>query len=70
LLTSRASSEMIQKAAVMHIPVVAAISAPTSMAITLAKESGVTLAAFVRGQRHKLYAHPQRIHHTIAEALS
>ena len=61
MLTSRASSEMIQKAAVMRIPMVAAISAPTSLAIKLAQQSGVTLAAFVRGRRHELYAHPERI---------
>jgi formate dehydrogenase accessory protein FdhD len=70
LLTSRASSEMIQKAAVMRIPMVAAISAPTSLAIKLAQQSGVTLAAFVRGRRHKLYAHPERIRQRIQETAS
>ena len=70
LLTSRASSEMIQKAAVMRIPMVAAISAPTSLAIELARQSGVTLAAFVRGRRHKLYTHPERIRQRTEETAA
>jgi formate dehydrogenase accessory protein FdhD len=70
LLTSRASSEMIQKAAVMRMPMIAAISAPTSLAIKLAQQSGVTLAAFVRGRRYKLYAHPERIRQRIEETAS
>ncbi len=61
LLTSRASSEMVQKAAMMGIPLVAAISAPTSLAIHLAQASGVTLLGFVRARRHTIYAHGDRI---------
>lgn len=61
LLTSRASSEMVQKAATMHIPLVAAISAPTALAIRLAQRSGVTLVGFVREHRHTVYAHPGRV---------
>jgi len=62
-LTSRASSEMVQKAATVGVPVVAAISAPTGLAIDIARASGVTLVGFVRGSRHVVYAHPHRIDH-------
>ncbi len=61
LLTSRASYEMIQKAATAGIQVVAAVSAPTGLAIRLARETGITLVAYARTDRHTLYTHPQRI---------
>ena len=61
LITSRASYEMVQKAATVGIPVLAAVSAPTGLAVRLAKESGVTLMAFVRHQNYVIYAHPQRV---------
>ena len=61
LITSRASYEMIQKAAMVGIQVVCAISAPTSLAVRLAEETGVTLVAFARGTRHTVYAHGSRI---------
>lgn len=60
-LTSRASFEMVQKVASAGITLVAAISAPTGLAIRLAQESGVTLIARVRAQRHVIYTHPQRV---------
>lgn len=61
LITSRASVEMVQKAATVGIGLVAAISAPTSLAIQLAEQTGVTLIGFVRGHNHVVYAHPQRL---------
>jgi FdhD protein len=61
LITSRASYEMVQKTATMGIGLLAAISAPTSLAVQLAQETGVTLAGYVRGQSFVLYAHPERI---------
>lgn len=61
LLTSRASYEMIQKAAVAGIELVVAISAPTALAIRLARETGVTLIAFARDGRHTIYSNPQRL---------
>ncbi len=62
LMTSRASYEIVQKAAAAGIAVVAAVSAPTGMAVRVAVESGVTLIGFARGERHCVYSHPQRIH--------
>jgi FdhD protein len=61
LLSGRVSFEVMQKALSAGIPVVAAISAPTSMAISFARESGQTLIGFLRDNRMNLYAHPERI---------
>lgn len=63
LVTSRASYEMIQKAASMGITLMAAISAPTGLAIKLAHESGLTLIGFARNDNHVIYTHPHRLHH-------
>jgi FdhD protein/phenylacetyl-CoA:acceptor oxidoreductase accessory protein len=62
LMTSRASYEIVQKAAAVGIAVVAAVSAPTGMAVRVAVDSGVTLVGFVRGERHCVYSHPERVH--------
>jgi len=61
LITSRASYEMVQKCAAMGIGFITAISAPTSLAARLAKESGVTLVGYMREQSYVAYAHPERI---------
>jgi len=61
LLSGRVSFEMMQKAHAAGIPVVAAISAPTSLAVDFATESGQTLAGFVRGSSLNLYAGAARI---------
>ncbi|MEP6907142.1 MAG: formate dehydrogenase accessory sulfurtransferase FdhD [Pseudoxanthomonas sp.] len=61
LVTSRASYEMVTKAATAGITVLAAISAPTVLAVDLARDCGLTLAGFVRTGRHVLYSHPQRL---------
>ena len=61
ILTSRASYEMVQKAASVGIGLIAAISAPTALAIHLAESSGVTLIGFARSNSHVIYTHPQRI---------
>lgn len=61
LITSRASYEMVQKAAIMHIGLVAAISAPTSFAVSLAESTGVTLIGFMRDHSYVIYTHPERL---------
>ncbi|OIQ89712.1 protein FdhD [mine drainage metagenome] len=61
IVTSRASYEMVQKAASFGISMLAAISAPTGLAIDLARETGLTLIGFTRNDSHVVYAHPHRI---------
>ncbi|QNP39396.1 formate dehydrogenase accessory sulfurtransferase FdhD [Lysobacter solisilvae (ex Woo and Kim 2020)] len=61
VITSRASYEIVYKAAVAGIGVVVAISAPTDLAIRTAQAAGITLAAFARGDAFNLYAYPQRV---------
>ncbi|BDU17398.1 formate dehydrogenase accessory sulfurtransferase FdhD [Lysobacter auxotrophicus] len=61
VITSRASYEIVHKAATAGIGVVVAISAPTDLAIRTAEAAGVTLAAFARGDSLNLYSHPARI---------
>jgi FdhD protein len=61
IVTSRASYEMVQKAATVGMPLLAAISAPTAYAIRLAEEAGITLIGFARGDRYVVYACPGRL---------
>nr|WP_264180173.1 MULTISPECIES: formate dehydrogenase accessory sulfurtransferase FdhD [Alcaligenes] len=58
LISSRASFEMVQKAAAMGINFVVAVSAPTAYAVQIADELGVMLAAFARDRSFTLYSHP------------
>ena len=61
-VSGRVSFEIVQKAHAAGVPVVAAVSAPSSLAVSAADRFGITLAAFVRGDRLSVYAHPERVH--------
>ncbi|WP_255323135.1 formate dehydrogenase accessory sulfurtransferase FdhD [Lysobacter sp. K5869] len=61
VVTSRASYEMAMKAAQAGIALLAAISAPTALAIALADSCGLTLIGFARDDGHAVYTHPQRL---------
>ncbi|MGR8942532.1 MAG: formate dehydrogenase accessory sulfurtransferase FdhD, partial [Gammaproteobacteria bacterium] len=69
LVTSRASYEIVQKAASVGITLLAAMSAPTGLAIRLADESGLTLIGFARDHQHVVYTHPRRLIHTTFPTL-
>lgn len=62
LVTSRASYEMVTKAASAGFTVLAAISAPTALAIELARSAGLTLVGFARPGSHNIYTYPDRLH--------
>jgi FdhD protein len=61
LLTSRISVEMVQKAAVIDVPVLIAVSAPTALAVRTAETAGITLVAVARGDGFEVFTHPRRI---------
>ena len=61
MISSRISYEMVQKTSVAGVTVLAAVSAPTRLAIELADAAGITLVAFVRQDRHAIYTHPQYV---------
>jgi FdhD protein len=61
MVSGRASFELVQKAAAAGVPVLAAVSAPSALAVRLAEQVGVTVAGFVRGRSANVYTHPRRV---------
>lgn len=61
LVSGRTSFEILQKAAVAGVPIVCAVSAPSSLAVAVAERLGITLVGFLRGSGFNVYAHPERI---------
>jgi FdhD protein len=63
LVSGRASFELTQKAVMAGIPILAAVSAPSSLAVDLASQAGLTLVAFLRGESMNVYTRPDRVEH-------
>ena len=61
LVSGRASFELVQKAAVAGVPILAAVSAPSDLAVDAAERLGVTLVGFLRGDGFNVYAHGERL---------
>ncbi|MGH9042085.1 MAG: formate dehydrogenase accessory sulfurtransferase FdhD, partial [Acidimicrobiia bacterium] len=61
MLSGRVSFELVQKAAVAGLPVVCAVSAPSSLAVDTADALGIAVVGFVRGAGLNVYTHPERV---------
>jgi len=66
VLTSRVSVEMVQKAAVLNVPLLIAVSAPTALAVRTAEAAGITLVAVAHSDGFEIFTHRQRIAHETA----
>ena len=67
LVSGRCSFEIMQKTLAAGVPVVAAVSAPSSLAVEFAREANQTLIGFLRGPRMNVYAHPERLELPLAK---
>ena len=63
LVSSRCSFELVHKAWMAGIPIIASLGAPTSKAIELAEDTGISLIGFVKSTSYNIYTHPYRINH-------
>lgn len=61
IVSGRASFELVQKCVMAGVPAMCAISAPSSLAVDLARHFGVTLIGFLRARRFNIYSCPQRV---------
>lgn len=61
LVSGRAGFEILQKALVARVPIVAAVGAPSSLAVDVAQRFGTTLVGFLRGERLNVYSRPERV---------
>ena len=61
IVSSRASYEMVQKAAMCGLEIMFAVSAPTALAVRTAQRCGITLVAFARDKGFNVYTHPERL---------
>lgn len=68
MVSGRASYELVQKSLVAGVPVFCALSAPSSLAVDLAREFGMTLIGFLRGARCNVYAGPERVSISLARS--
>jgi FdhD protein len=68
VVTSRASYELVQKTAAAGIPLLAAVSRPTSLAIKLAEQANITLVGLLRGRSANVYSHPARLGLTTSQS--
>jgi FdhD protein len=60
-VSGRLSFELVQKAAVAGAPILVGVSAPSSLAVSVADDRGITLCGFARGRRINVYTHPERV---------
>ena len=61
LVSGRTSFELVQKTLAIGAPVLAGVSAPSSLAVNFARDCGITLVGFLREDRYNVYTHPQRL---------